>query len=135
MVATPSVPDSKILDVFGKFFKENYVDPEWVLAQGESKIQSIFAPLGCQKDTTKYVLGIACAWQGMPRDYCLLLQFPGVGLKVALVTIDECFKMAQGVPCDVHMVRIFKALNWMPKVISMADSWASTKETSQQGCN
>jgi endonuclease III len=130
MVATPAVPDSKILDVFGKLFSNHYVDPEWILAQGESKLQAIFAPLGRQKETTKYVIGIAHAWQGMPRDYRRLLAFPGVGPKVALVTIDECFKHAQGVPCDIHMVRIFKTLGWMPTTFSLSDSWGG-KETSQ----
>jgi endonuclease III len=130
MVATPAVPDSKILPVFGKLFRDNYVDPKWILDQGESKLQAIFAPLGRQKETTKYVIGIAHAWQGMPRDYRRLLPFPGVGPKVALVTIDECFKHAQGVPCDIHMVRIFRTLGWMPTNISVSDSWAA-KETSQ----
>jgi endonuclease III len=132
MVATPAVPDSKILDVFGKLFKEHYVDPKWILEQGESKLQAIFAPLGRQQNTTKYIIGIAHAWQGMPRDYRRLLSFPGVGPKVALVTISECFKLkeAQGVPCDIHMVRIFKTLGWMPTTISLSDSWA-TKEVSQ----
>jgi endonuclease III len=128
MVATPSVPDTKILDVFGKLFRDNYVDAKWVLEQGESKLQAIFAPLGRQKDTARYVTGIARAWQGMPRDYRLLLGFPGVGPKVALVTIDECFKDAQGVPCDIHMVRIFKTLGWMPTTISLSDSWGGGRD-------
>jgi endonuclease III len=132
MVATPAVPDLKILGVFGKLFSDNYVDPKWILDQGETKLQAIFAPLGRQKETTKYVIGIAHLWQGMPRDYRRLLAFPGVGPKVALVTIDECFKNAQGVPCDIHMVRIFKTLGWMPTTISLSDSWGAKQSSEHE---
>jgi endonuclease III len=130
MVATPAVPDTKILAVFGKLFKENYVDPKWVLEQGEGNIRAILAPLGRQNDSARYITAIAGVWHSMPRDYRRLLAFPGVGPKVALVTIYECFKDGQGAPCDIHMVRIFKALGWMPTTISVSDSWVG-KETSQ----
>jgi hypothetical protein len=34
---------------------------------------------------------------------------------VPLVTIAECFNLAQGVlSCDMLIVQMFKALNWMP---------------------
>jgi endonuclease III len=130
MVATPAVPDSKILAVVGKLFKENYVDPKWVLEQGEGNIQAILAPLGRQNDSARYITDIAGVWHSMPRDYHQLLAFPEVGPKVALVTIYECFKDGQGAPCDIHMVHIFKALGWMPTTISLSDSWVG-KETSQ----
>jgi endonuclease III len=130
MVATPSVPDTKILDVFGKLFKDNYVDSKWVMEQGQTKLAAILAPLGRQHDSAKYITAIAREWHSMPRDYRALLSHPGVGPKVALVTIYECFKDGQGAPCDVHMVRIFKALGWMPTMISLSDSWVG-KETSQ----
>jgi endonuclease III len=42
------------------------------------------------------------------------MDLQGVGAKVALVTVAECYNLVQGVPYDVHMVRIFKALGWMP---------------------
>jgi endonuclease III len=67
--------------------------------------------------TAKYIVSIAEQWKGLPRNYWLLTDLPGVGAKVALVTVAECFNLFQGVPCDVHIVRIFKALNWMPRTL------------------
>jgi endonuclease III len=130
MVATPSVPDTKIVPLFKKLFVENEFNPQWVLDQGQAKLQSIFAPLGRQKDTSKYITAIADVWHSMPRDYRLLLQLPGVGPKVALVTIFECFNNNQGVPCDIHMIRIFTVLGWLPTAsISLCDSWAGKEMT------
>jgi endonuclease III len=130
MVATPSVPDTKIVPLFKKLFVENEFNPQWVLDQGQAKLQAIFAPLGRQKDTSKYITAIADVWHSMPRDYRLLLQLPGVGPKVALVTIFECFNNNQGVPCDIHMIRIFTVLGWLPTAsISLCDSWAGKEMT------
>jgi hypothetical protein len=96
-------------------------------SQGSSHLGSL---VGRQHDSAKYITAIAGKWHSMPRDYRSLLSLPGVGLKVTLVTIYECFKDGQGAPCDVHMVHIFKALGWMPTTISLSDSWVG-KETSQ----
>lgn len=129
MVATPLVTDTQIIEVFGPLFLDNYVDSKWILEQGESKLEKMFAPLGRQKDTAKYVCGIARNWKFMPRDYRLLLDFVGVGPKVAIVTIQECLGLHQGVACDIHMVRIFKALGWMPPPsLSIFDISTSKKD-------
>ncbi len=114
MVATPNTPDEKIIEVFDPIMKQNYVTPEWVLEKGVEGIADALRVLGRQNMTAKYIVGIAEKWTGLSRNYRSLMDFPGVGAKVALVTISECFNLAQGVPCDVHMVRIFKALGWMP---------------------
>jgi endonuclease III len=50
----------------------------------------------------------------LPRNYPGLTQFPGVGLKVALVTCQEVYGNAQGVPHDIHMCCEFIALGWVP---------------------
>jgi endonuclease III len=63
--------------------------------------------------TARYVYSAARNWTGMPRDYRELLMFQGVGPKISLVCIAVCFGDKQGAPCDVHMVRIFKAIGWM----------------------
>jgi endonuclease III len=51
----------------------------------------------------------------LPRDYRDLTQFPGVGPKVALVTCQEVYGNAQGVPHDIHMCQEFIALGWVPR--------------------
>jgi endonuclease III len=117
MVATPNTPDDKIIEVFGPLFANNFVTDEWVLQKGIEGISDVLTVLGRQHMTAKYIVSIAEQWKGVPRNYRSLTNLPGVGAKVALVTVAECFNLFQGVPCDVHMVRIFKALNWMPRTL------------------
>ena len=59
--------------------------------------------------TSKYIFTISENWDGLSRNYRSVMELSGVGAKVALVTVAECFNLAQGVPCNIHMVRIFKA--------------------------
>jgi endonuclease III len=114
MIATPNTPDGKIIEVFGPLFQNNYVTAKWVLEVGEEGIAKFLRVLGRQNMTAKYIINISENWIGLSRNYRALMELPGVGAKVALVTVAECYNLSQGVPCDVHMVRIFKALSWMP---------------------
>jgi len=117
MVATPNTPDEKIIEVFGPLFANNYVTEDWVIEKGILGISEALTALGRQHMTAKYIVTIAEQWKGVPRDYRSLTDLPGVGAKVALVTVAECYNLFQGVPCNVHMVRIFKALYWMPRTL------------------
>jgi endonuclease III len=114
MIATPNTPDEKIIEVFGPLFEKNYVTAQWVLEMGVEGIAKSLRVLGRQNMTAKYIFTISEKWMGLSRNYRSLMELPGVGAKVALVTVAECYNLSQGVPCDVHMVRIFKALSWMP---------------------
>ena len=49
----------------------------------------------------------------VPNQFHELIQFPGVGPKVALVTLEYAFGLIRGIPMDVHMMRIFKRLEWI----------------------
>jgi hypothetical protein len=113
MIATPAVTDDSIIQVFGPLFRDNQVTPDWVIAEGESGIAKRLQALGRQSMTARYICSAAENWKGMPRDYRKLSSFLGVGPKISLVCTAVCFGDEQGVPCDVHMVRIFKALGWM----------------------
>ena len=129
MIATPAVPDSKIIEVFGPLFKQNYVTEQWTINMGKQKLQSILKPLGRQNMSADYILEAAQTIQQLrlrgidPRDHRLITQCKGVGYKVALVTTQEAFGFAQGIPCDVHMCRMFTLLGWVP-------SFGTRKETS-----
>lgn len=117
MLCTPMVPDTKIIDVFGPFFKENHVDEDWIIKEGEKGIALRLRTLGRQNDSAKYVVKAAIRMKelgGIPRDYRDLVDFMGAGPKVALVTLQEAIGSVQGVPCDVHMCRIFGRLGWIP---------------------
>jgi endonuclease III len=136
MVCTPLVPDTKIVELFGPIFQENDVDIDWILEKGKVAIAEILRPLGRQNDSAKYVVEVATALEKLkrfPRDYRDLVKLPGVGPKVALVTIQESFGLVQGVPCDVHMCRIFRHLGWIPGAnlnnsVSIASILESKKE-------
>jgi endonuclease III len=117
MVCTPLVPDTKIVELFAPIFKDNFVDIDWILQKGKVAIAEILRPLGRQNDSAKYVVEAALALKTLdrfPRDYRDLVKLPGIGPKVALVTVQEAFGLVQGVPCDVHMCRIFQRLGWIP---------------------
>jgi hypothetical protein len=114
---TPLVPDTKIVELFGPIFKENFLDIDWILEKGKVAIAKILRPLGRQNDSAKYVVEAALALKTLarfPRYYRDLVKLPGIGSKVALVTIQEAFGLVQGVPCDIHMCQIFQRLGWIP---------------------
>jgi endonuclease III len=113
MIATPAVTDDSIILVFGPLFRDYHVTPGWVLEEGESGIADRLRALGRQTMTARYIYSAAQNWTGLPRDYRELSSFLGVGPKISLVCIAVCYGDEQGAPCDVHMVRIFKALGWM----------------------
>ena len=120
MLCTPMVPDTKIIDVFGPFFKENRVDEDWIIQEGEKGIASRLRTLGRQNDSAKYVVQAAIRMKELsclPRDYRDLVGFLGAGPKVALVTLQEAIGSVQGVPCDIHMCRIFSRLGWIPATV------------------
>jgi endonuclease III len=117
MVCTPLVPDKKIVSIFGELFKQHSVDIDWILETGKLEIAKLLRPLGRQNDSARYVYEAALALNSstrFPRDYRELVRLPGIGPKVALVTIQEAFGLVQGVPCDIHMCRIFQRLGWIP---------------------
>jgi endonuclease III len=122
MIATPAVTDDSIIQVFGPLFLENNVTPAWVLQEGEDGIANRLRALGRQTMTARYIVAAARNWSGMPRDYRGLSNYLGVGPKISLVCIAVCFGDDQGAPCDVHMVRIFKALGWMSVDLDVDES-------------
>ena len=118
MLCTPLVPDTKIIEIFGPLFQKHTVDEKWVIDIGDKKLSEMLAPLGMHKKSAANILKaaqhMAIPGNKAPRDYRDLLVLDGVGPKIALVTIHETLGQSQGIPCDVHMCRIFKILNWIP---------------------
>ena len=116
MICTPLVPDKKIIDVFGGLFRDNEVTEKWVLDFGEENLAKKLAPLGMQKKSAKFVMKAAEHMLNSPppRDYRDLMVLDGVGPKIALVTLQEAHGGAQGIPCDIHMCRMWTILNWIP---------------------
>jgi endonuclease III len=84
----------------------------------EEGLRELLRPLGRQANSSKFVIASMTELKKrggvLPRDYCVLTQFPGVGPKVALVTCQEVYGNGQGVPHDIHMCREFTALGWVP---------------------
>jgi hypothetical protein len=113
MIATPAVTDYSIILVLAPLVRDHHVTPQWVLDEGESGAAFCLQALGRQTMTARYVHSAAKNWKGMPRNYHELLSFQGVGPNISLVYIAVCFGDEQGTPCDVHMVRICKAIGWM----------------------
>jgi endonuclease III len=136
MICTPLVPDTKIIDVFARLFKDYPVTEEWVLELGEKNLADKLAPLGMNKKSASNIIHAAKHLRSLrrePRDYRELQTLDGVGAKIALVTIQEVHGKAQGVPCDIHMCRIFKVLDWIPSFSEKESASASCLAMLEQG--
>jgi endonuclease III len=95
-VCTPAVLNQMIVQVFGSFFREHYVDEDWVVATGETEIAKILKPLGWQNNSARYIVQCALMIKergGLPRDYREMLSFPGVGAKIGLLTVQTAFQL------------------------------------------
>ena len=57
-----------------------------------------------------------------PWDYQELMILDGIRAKIALVTMQEVHGKALGIPCDIHMCRIFKILGWVPSFVEKETS-------------
>jgi endonuclease III len=116
MICTPQVPDKKIIDVFGKLFREYTVTPQWVIELGEEELANKLTPLGRQIQSANFITKAAkyLLHSDPPRDYRDLQALEGVGSKIALVTMQEALGSTQGIPCDIHMCRMFTILGWIP---------------------
>jgi hypothetical protein len=95
MICTPLVPNTKIVDIFEPIFLKNHVTVDWIIDRTEEGIQELLRPLGCQANSSKYVMASMMELKRrggvLPRTYQNLTEFPGVGPKVALVTYVKKF--------------------------------------------
>jgi len=48
----------------------------------------------------------------LPRDFEVLCKYPGVGPKIAALTLWELYGIVAAIPVDVHLFRCFNALGW-----------------------
>jgi endonuclease III len=96
--------NESIIQVLGHLFLQNNITSAWLLEQGEDGIANCLKALGQQTMAAWYIVAAARNWGRMPRDYCGLSNYLGVGPTISLVCIAVCFGENQGAPCDVHMV-------------------------------
>lgn len=56
---------------------------------------------------------LICIMNGStPNTYIDLFALMGVGMKIADVVMNEVYGKLTGIPCDVHMIRMFNAIGW-----------------------
>jgi len=56
---------------------------------------------------------LVCIMNGCtPNTYVDLKALMGVGMKIADVVMNEVYGIVTGIPCDVHMIRMFNAVGW-----------------------
>lgn len=59
--------------------------------------------------------------EDIPSTYASLTCLTGVGPKMADAVMYAAHRKITGIPCDVHMIKMFPALGWCPKEESDAD--------------
>jgi hypothetical protein len=109
MICTLLVPDMKIVEIFTPMFLENYVTLDWILEMGPAGITELLRPLGRQHDSSEYIYQAALTLKELgrfPRDYRELAKMKGVGSKVAIETILECWFGAGDCVRCAHMLNL-----------------------------
>ena len=90
----------------------------------KKEIEKAVFSFGCQtlrkdfiQQETKTVLGkYHCV---VPRSFNVLRKFPGVGRKIALVTLYEAYGKVKGIVVDSHLKNIFIGLCCVPKIVKL----------------
>ena len=126
MILTPRSKDSSIKDMVATLREIcNVTNPQSIIFfQGKSyenrtELQnSLSSYTNTNYDYKKasycVELAMVCLVEGkFPSSEHELLSLLGVGYKVAHVVLWEEYKHAIGIPCDIHMCRIFNALGWV----------------------
>jgi hypothetical protein len=108
MICTPLVPGTKIIDGFARLFKDYPVTKEWVIKLGEKDLAHKLAPLGMNKKNASNIFNAAKHLRSLRRDHRdnRELRTFWMGLEPRLLS-GEVHRKAQGVPCNIHMCRIF----------------------------
>lgn len=79
------------------------------------------------KDTTKIIVE---QYKGIvPKRLDQLLDFPGVGPKMAHLLLQICFDQVEGISVDTHVHRIANRLNWVKPETSTPEKTAASLES------
>jgi endonuclease-3 len=99
--------------VTGDLFRR-YPTPGALARADRRGVERILRPIGFFRTKARHVIGTArlVRFRGVPRTIEGLLEFPGVGRKVANCVLVYAFGLA-AIPVDTHVHRIANRLGWV----------------------
>lgn len=88
-----------------------------ILASTDEQISSCIAKVGFWRRKTGYIKSAASILQSsfggdVPKDIDELCSLPGVGPKMAFLTLQSAWKLNLGIGVDVHVHRLANRLGW-----------------------
>ena len=99
--------------ITGELFRR-YPTPRALARADRRSVERILKPIGFYRTKCRYVTGAARRVEkaGVPRTLEGLMEFPGVGRKVANCVLVYAFGQ-QAIPVDTHVHRISNRLGWV----------------------
>jgi len=107
----------EVTDVVSRKLFERYPNPERLAAARHREVERIIHPIGFFRMKAKYVIETArqvLEKHGgrVPRTLEELMEFPGVGRKVANCVLVYAFD-TPAIPVDTHVHRVSNRLGWV----------------------
>jgi len=124
MIMTPRTYDKSVEPVVLKMMRDGLTSAEKMLktfADGvgvEDCLRALALRIkkcGMQNKSASFIiqLSLVCIAIGRtPNTYVELVSMAGIGMKVSDVVLGEILGTVVGIPCDVHMIRMFSAIGW-----------------------
>ncbi|EKX54994.1 hypothetical protein GUITHDRAFT_54498, partial [Guillardia theta CCMP2712] len=89
-----------------------------VLEMSDKELDSMISKVGFHNNKTKFIKQAAMILKEkhggrVPRTLEELCELPGVGPKMALITLKAAFGIISGIGVDTHMHRMFNELKWV----------------------
>ena len=78
-------------------------------------LENTIQPMGIHTIKAKYIIQMCqrllAVYDGVvPKDFCEIRKFVGIGWKIGLVTLYEGYQINAGIAVDTHLLKIFKTL-------------------------
>lgn len=123
--------------------KENDLTIENILKMSESDIGELIKPVGFWKKKSNYIKKATAICHNdyqddIPATIEELVKLPGVGPKMAHITMNVAWNKLSGIGVDTHVHRISNRLGWVKKATSIPEqtrialeSWLPREEWSE----
>lgn len=100
--------------------KEHGLTPENIVKTDISSLEKIIHPISFYKNKSKFIhqtseILIETYNCDIPNTLTELIKLPGVGPKMAHITMKIAWNIVSGIGVDVHGHRIANRLGWVPK--------------------
>ncbi|KAI9099336.1 DNA glycosylase [Phlyctochytrium arcticum] len=94
------------------------ITPKALMDLGEDRIKAFLAKIGMQNQKSKALLGTSAILiekydSDIPPTFDALMELPGVGPKIAALTMSFAWNIDEAIGVDTHVHRISNRLGWV----------------------